>query len=217
MGRHDFFSKYAPRPGRLRFAISRVAVLVLVLVVLGWIALSILLAPPPVTDELETIPLRSDPTASASGTAAASPAPSASAPPLTVHVVGAVEHPGVYELPAGSRITDAVQAAGGPTGDARAELVNLAAKLVDGQQVVLPGAQATAAPGPAQPSAPGKISLNTADSETLEELPGIGPALAQRIIDFRTEHGPFASVEELDAVNGIGPALLGELAELVVP
>jgi len=215
MGRHDFFSKYAPRPGRLRFAISRVAVLVLVIVVLAWIAISILLAPPPVAQELETVPLVSDPSASAPGDQLS---PSPDGPEVTVHVVGAVKKPGVYTLPADSRITDAVEAAGGLAKGAQAQLVNLAAKLVDGQQVILPGTE-TGKDLPAAPSATagGKISLNTADAQTLQELPGIGPALAGRIIDFRTENGPFTSVEELDAVSGIGPTLLGQLSELVVP
>lgn len=215
MGRHDFFSKYAPRPGRLRFAISRVAVLVLVIVVLAWIAISILLAPPPVAQELETVPLVSEPTRGPLQTPAS---PTTTGPGVTVHVVGAVKKPGVYQLPAGSRITDAVDAAGGLSKHAQPQLVNLAAKLVDGQQVILPGT----APGEQLPSVqPGpsssKISLNNADSQTLQELPGIGPALAERIIDFRSKNGPFTSVEELDAVSGIGPALLSQLSELVVP
>ncbi|MFC9932840.1 helix-hairpin-helix domain-containing protein [Glutamicibacter sp. NPDC127525] len=215
MGRHDFFSKYAPRPGRLRFAISRVAVLVLVIVVLAWIAISILLAPPPVAQELETVPLVSDPSASAP---ADRQSPSPAAPEVTVHVVGAVKKPGVYQLPVDSRIADAVDAAGGLAKGARAQMVNLAAKLVDGQQVVLPGAETATEPAAAPSAAAGgKISLNSADSQTLQELPGIGPALAARIIDFRTENGPFSSVEELDAVPGIGPALLGQLSELVIP
>ncbi|KLI87973.1 hypothetical protein AA310_08640 [Arthrobacter sp. YC-RL1] len=239
MGRHDFFSRYAPRASRLRFAVSRVAVLVLVLVVLAWIGLSILLAPPPTTTQLETVPLVSDPSpppASATpSTAAAGALPSGTAAPgnsegaVTVHVVGAVKKPGVYTLPAGARIVDALEAAGGMRRTARPELLNLAARLADGQQIVLPGsADAQAAPpSAAGSSAPvhgtdggaagGKISLNSADAQQLQELPGIGPALAQRIIDFREAHGPFASVEELDAVSGIGPAVLGNLRELVQP
>lgn len=226
MGRHDFFSRYAPRASRLRFAVSRVAVLVLVLVVLAWIGLSILLAPPPTTTQLQTVPLVSDP--SPPGPSAASSAdPGSSAGAVTVHVVGAVKRPGVYTLPAGSRIADALEAAGGLRRSARPELLNLAARLADGQQIVLPGASdapAAAVPsGGASSGTPGgaqhggKISLNSADAQQLQELPGIGPALAQRIIDFREANGPFASVEELDAVSGIGPAVLGNLRELVQP
>lgn len=236
MGRHDFFSRYAPRASRLRFAVSRVAVLVLVLVVLAWIGLSILLAPPPTTTQLQTVPLVSDPsppgTAAPGPSAAPSADPGSSAGAVTVHVVGAVKRPGVYTLPAGSRIADALEAAGGLRRSARPELLNLAARLADGQQIVLPGASdapAAAVPSAAGPSsgassgtpggAPhgGKISLNSADAQQLQELPGIGPALAQRIIDFREANGPFASVEELDAVSGIGPAVLGNLRELVQP
>lgn len=221
MGRHDFFSKYAPRPGRIRFAISRVAVLALVIIVLGWIAISILLAPPPKTSELETVPLVADPTDGAPlSPSSSSPAGSPSGPKVTVHVVGAVKKPGVYQLPEGSRITDAVEAAGGATNKAHPELVNLAAKLVDGQQIILPGTSNSS--GAAQAPVPGggaeaKISINSADAQTLQELPGIGPALAERIIEFRTKNGPFSTVEELDAVSGIGPAMLEKLSDLVVP
>ena len=137
---------------------------------------------------------------------------------MTVHVVGAVKKPGVYELPEGSRITDAVKRAGGLNKDAHPEMVNLAAKLIDGQQIILPGGSGQSSiqnvPSPAEDA---KISINNADAQTLQELPGIGPALAERIIEFRTKNGPFASVEELDAVSGIGPAMLAKLSELVVP
>ncbi|WP_313813794.1 ComEA family DNA-binding protein [Glutamicibacter sp.] len=217
MGRHDFFSRYAPRPSRLRFAVSRVAVFVLVLIVLGWIGLSILLAPPPKSTQLDTLPLVSSP----SGTPAEESDPGRSATPaaLTVHVVGAVKKPGVYQLAAGSRIVDAIAAAGGMTKRAVPERLNLAALLVDGQQVVLPGATATGGQGAdaASESSGGKVSLNTADADALQELPGIGPSLAQRIIDFRTKNGPFTSVADLDAVSGIGPSILANLEGLAEP
>ncbi|MGP9649171.1 helix-hairpin-helix domain-containing protein [Glutamicibacter sp. AOP38-B1-38] len=210
MGRHDFFSKLAPRPTRLRFAVSRVAALVLVLVVLAWVAFSIIFSPPPAAEELDSIPLVADPE---------HPAATEPLATLTVHVVGAVKKPGVYELPDGSRITDAIEAAGGMSKKARPELLNLAAKLADGQQIILPGtSDASATPGAPQAQGPNaKISLNQADAQTLQTLPGIGPALAKRIIDFRDKNGPFTSVAELDAVSGIGPVLLGELSELVIP
>lgn len=218
MGRHDFFSKYAPRPGRVRFAISRVAVLALVMIVLGWIGISILLAPPPASEQLAAIPLESDPSSSSAPAGSPSSPGHPPGPQVTVHVVGAVKKPGVYDLPEGSRITDAVKKAGGLAKDAHPELVNLAAKLVDGQQVILPGGSSAAtgqnAPAPTEKA---KISISTADAQTLQELPGIGPALAERIIEFRTENGPFTSVAELDAVSGIGPAMLEKLTELVVP
>lgn len=218
MGRHDFFSKYAPRPGRLRFAISRVAVLALVFVVLGWIAISILLAPAPSNEALQTVPLDAEATNSSTENESAESSPSPSGPKVTVHVVGAVKKPGVYELAEGSRITDAVDSAGGLAKGAHPELVNLAAKLIDGQQIIMPGASSeTSVQSVPVPSADAKVSINTADAETLQELPGIGPALAQRIIDFRTKNGPFNSVDELDAVSGIGPAMLEKLADLVVP
>ncbi|HAY44057.1 MAG TPA: competence protein ComEA [Micrococcaceae bacterium] len=209
MGRHDFFSKFAPRPTRLRFAVTRVAALVLVLVVLVWVAFSIIFAPPPAAEELEAIPLVADPE---------HPAATQAASMITVHVVGAVKKPGVYELAEGSRIIDAIKKAGGMSKKAAPELLNLAAKLTDGQQIILPGAGSSArAEATEVPGAGAKISLNQADAQALMTLPGIGPALAKRIIDFRAENGPFTSVEQLDAVSGIGPVLLGELSELVVP
>lgn len=207
MGRHDFFSKFAPRPTRLRFAVSRIAALVVVLVVLVWVGLSIVLAPPPASEELDAIPLVADPE---------HPAASEPVNTITVHVVGAVKKPGVYELPDGSRIIDAIEQAGGMGKKAQPQLLNLAAKLSDGQQIILPSANASAPPAGPAPGAEAKVSLNQADAQALMTLPGIGPALAKRIIEFRTKNGPFTSVEQLDAVSGIGPVLLGELAELVV-
>jgi competence protein ComEA len=138
---------------------------------------------------------------------------------LYVDVVGAVGRPGLYRLPQGTRISDAVARAGGATRKADLDLVNLAAPLVDGEQVVVPqrGAAGVVAAGSAGVAASGPVSLSTATAEQLDALPGIGPATAQRIIDYRTAHGPFRSVDELDAVPGIGPARLAELRKLVVP
>ena len=137
---------------------------------------------------------------------------------LTVHVVGAVRRPGLYRFREDSRVADAVRRAGGATRKADLALVNLAAPLADGLQVViprrLPRAGATAAAG----SVPdGPVHLNTATEEQLDELPGVGPVTAQKIIEYRERNGGFTSVDELDAVPGIGPARLDSLRELVAP
>jgi competence protein ComEA len=144
----------------------------------------------------------------------------ASAPAaLVVHVVGAVRRPGLYRLKEGSRIADAVARAGGATRRADVSLVNLAAPVADGAQVVVPRRTPAAAAGSgAAAEAPaGPLHLNTATLEQLDELPGIGPATAQKILDFRDEHGAFTSVDELDAVPGIGPARLEQLREVAAP
>ena len=144
---------------------------------------------------------------------------------VVVHVVGAVHRPGLVRLPAGSRVSDAVAAAGGTTAAARAASVNLARVLVDGEQVVVqsrngppvvaaPGAAAGAPPG-AAPAPAGPVDLNTATLEALDGLPGIGPVLAQRILDWRTAHGRFSSVDELGEVSGIGEATLADLRPAV--
>jgi competence protein ComEA len=154
--------------------------------------------------------------------AAAAPAP---ARQVVVHVVGAVRLPGLYRLREGSRIDDAIGLAGGPKPKAALELVNLAAPVADGQQVVVPlrgsagsaGPTSSPAPGaPATPGAPGGVvHLNSATLEELDTLPGIGPVTAQKILDYRAANGAFKSVEELDAVSGIGPARLEQLLPLV--
>lgn len=147
----------------------------------------------------------------------------ASAARVVVDVVGAVREPGLYRLPHGSRIADAVARAGGATAKADLALVNLAAPLADGEQVVVPKRGAPGAvPGSGgtsgtsgAPAAP--VQLSTATLEQLDTLPGIGPVMAQRILDYRTKHGAFQSVDELDAVSGIGPKRLEQLRDLVVP
>jgi competence protein ComEA len=135
---------------------------------------------------------------------------------LVVHVVGAVRVPGLYDLPDGSRVDDAIQRAGGPKPKAALELVNLAAPVADGQQVVVPGrARGGATAAVAGGSLGSKVHLNSATLEDLEALPGIGPVTAQKILDYRTQNGAFGSVDELDAVSGIGPARLEQLKPLV--
>jgi competence protein ComEA len=137
---------------------------------------------------------------------------------LVVDVTGAVRRPGVYRMPAGSRVNDAVTRAGGPTARAELEAVNRAARLADGQQVVvperLPGGTAGAATATAED---GPISLGTATVEQLEEIDGIGPVTAGDIVEFRDEHGGLAAVDQLDRVPGIGPATMEALRERLQP
>lgn len=153
---------------------------------------------------------------------------------VTVHVAGAVRHPGLYRLPAGSRIDDALRRAGGPARRADLDAVNLAAKLEDGRQILVPlrppkvaGASAASGGGGAAASggavgaggAPGAlavpINLNTATLEQLDTLDGVGPGIAQRILDYRQQHGGFSRVEELGEVPGIGAKRLATLTPLV--
>ncbi len=134
---------------------------------------------------------------------------------VVVSVVGQVVRPGLVTLPSGARVADAIAAAGGLLPAADPASVNLAAVVADGEQLAV-GVPAAAAPeGAPAGSAGGLVDLNTAGVADLDALPGIGPVLAQRIVDHRSEQGPFRSVEELDDVPGIGPAIAAELAELV--
>ena len=145
---------------------------------------------------------------------------------MKIHVVGAVIHPGLYEAGPGSRVADAVALAGGSTPDADLSRINLAAKLADGQQIVVPqknGAAGGAAPGTggsggaggASPSNP--VNLNSATAAQLDSLDGIGPKTAQKIIDYREAHGGFRSIDELLEVPGIGQAKLDQIkGELIL-
>ncbi|MBW3620625.1 MAG: ComEA family DNA-binding protein [Actinobacteria bacterium] len=144
---------------------------------------------------------------------------------VTVHLAGAVVTPGVLTLPAGSRVADAVRAAGGVTPDADPDALNLARELIDGERVVVPllgapslGASAgteTDGDGPGDGPGEGRIDLNRATATELEALPGVGPVLAGRIVAHREEHGPFAEVGQLRDVPGIGERTFQSLAELV--
>lgn len=143
-------------------------------------------------------------------------------PPILVHVLGAVVEPGIVELTPGARVVDAVAAAGGLATDADPGGVNLARALVDGEQLVVPrvGEVPPAAVGgggadAAGATAGGRVSLNHADVATLDTLPRIGPALAQRIIDWREANGPFTDVSQLLEVAGIGDAVYSGLVDLV--
>ena len=140
---------------------------------------------------------------------------------LVIDVAGAVRRPGLYRLQAGSRIDDAIAAAGGVTGKAQLDAVNLAAPIADGEQVVVPGRGVAGAPAASSPTAGSSpsapLDLNTATAEQLDSLPGIGPVTAQKILDYRQQHGAFHSVVELEGVPGIGPGRLSQLKGLVIP
>ena len=153
------------------------------------------------------------------------PRPTATLAALVVDVRGAVAKPGVYTLPAGSRVQDALAQAGEPLPNAETRSFNLARKLNDGEQIYVPLiGEATAVPptpakgGPstaATKTPMGKININTASLEELDLLPGIGPAIAQRIIDYRNENGVFKQFEDLKKVRGIGDALFGQIKDLI--
>ncbi|MFI6424446.1 helix-hairpin-helix domain-containing protein [Promicromonospora sp. NPDC050880] len=174
-------------------------------------------------------PLESEPGSSTPGSSTpGSSTPGASAPAggLLVHVVGAVRKPGLVTVPDGARVADALRAAGGATDKADLTAVNLARTVVDGEQLVVPRPGETA-PGPAPTAgvAPGAagtgggsgagptVDINTADALALDALPGVGPSIAQAIVEWRETNGPFADVDELEDVPGIGPATLDELRD----
>jgi competence protein ComEA len=168
------------------------------------------------------------PAAPAGSTAA--PSPAQGSPPVgevartastvVVSVVGLVARPGLVSLPAGARVADAVEAAGGFRPEADPASVNLAAVVTDGEQIAvgLPGAPVAGGGGGSDSprSSGGRVDLNAATAAELDALPGIGPVLAERIVAYRDAEGPFRSVDQLDDVPGIGPAIAAELADLVV-
>ncbi|WP_313821460.1 ComEA family DNA-binding protein [Citricoccus sp.] len=252
----------APPPAPLwRTRVVRSAVLLLAVVAATWWAVGWLTSPAgpggpgaPVAASVEDAPPSSaDPARPGPAVDGAGPGPTAPPGPgagdgasssvadagptggeesVTVHVAGEVREPGLVALPAGARVDDALQAAGGPTGEAALDLLNLAAPAEDGSQILVPGpdglaggATGTAGAGAALsgegadtgvgPEAAGAVNLNTADITALEQLPGIGPALAGRIAEHREQVGPFGSLEDLDAVSGIGPAMMESLDGLV--
>jgi competence protein ComEA len=142
---------------------------------------------------------------------------------VVIHVTGAVRTPGVYELPPGQRVADAIDAAGGALANADPNVLNLAAPIADGDRIAVPAAGATstaaghshAGSGTDAADAAGPVDVNAASAAELETLPGIGPATAAAILDYRERNGPFASVDDLDAVPGIGSAKLDVIRDLV--
>jgi competence protein ComEA len=140
---------------------------------------------------------------------------------VLVDVAGRVRRPGVYRLASGARVHEAIAAAGGPRADADLGALNRAAPVVDGQQVLVPQRGAApsggSAPGATTGSAGGgaKVSLNSADAAALDQLPGIGPVTAQHIVDEREKSGPYASLDDLDRVSGVGPATIEALRDVV--
>ncbi len=183
--------------------------LVLLLLLAGAAALVVIgrVLPRPASPAAEPAPVVS---VSAGGPVAAAGASG----PVVVHVVGAVRHPGVYRLPAGSRTRDAVRRAGGALRRADLTAVNLATRLADGEQVRVPlrAAAVPIAGGAAtQGAPPAVVHVNSASAEQLDALDGIGPALAQRIVEYRDAHGGFGSIDQLDEVSGIGPVRLESL------
>jgi competence protein ComEA len=197
------------------FAVSRSTALVAVCIALATLALlGQRLAHAGAASEPEPIATALEPVSSAPVRAV-----------LVVHVVGEVRRPGLYRLREGSRIADAVHRAGGPLRDADLSAVNLAAPLVDGIQVAVPARAGLGVAPSASAGVTGAdgaaiaplVSLSAATLDQLDELPGVGPVTAQKIVDYRTEHGPFASVDDLDAVPGIGPTRVEQLRDLVTP
>ena len=220
LGRHRAPGRTARLdPGRPGAWALWVAAVLAALAVLGWTWLD-----RPVVDQ---VPAASTAAATAAPTTAPAPAsnspePSGTQAAVVVSVVGQVGSPGLVTLPAGARVADALAAAGGLLPGADPAAVNAAAVLGDGQQIAVgvPGAAAPAggAPAAAVPgagSAAGPLDLHSATAADLDALPGIGPVLAQRIVDHRSTNGPFTSVDQLDDVSGIGPAVLADLTDRV--
>ncbi|RJN31153.1 helix-hairpin-helix domain-containing protein [Nesterenkonia natronophila] len=210
----------------MRFGLRLPAVLVLVAGLVTWVAVSWITAgpsdqslpePPSIEDTAEPRP-KEQPQQGRDSTDVETPEA-----PALVHVTGAVHEPQVVQLEAGDRVADAVEAAGGLLTDAAPEGANLAAPVVDGSMIYVPTVEelksgrtppaAAGADGQGEGNSRGPVNLNSAGSEELEQLPGIGPALAERIIEHREEHGRFSSLEQLAAVSGVGPAIIENIVD----
>jgi competence protein ComEA len=193
-------------PGR-RGLLAVAAVAVVAALVAGWMAWRARPVAEPVGEQVRAVRVVPSPAA-------------ASAAIVVVAVAGKVRRPGLVRLPTGSRIADAVVAAGGALPGVDLGSVNLARKLVDGEQIVVGGPTPALPPAGAAstqsgPAAGGVVNLNAATATELDSLPGVGPVLAQRIVDYRAQHGPFSSVEQLREVSGIGAAKFANLRSRV--
>jgi competence protein ComEA len=205
--------------GRQRVAVALLVLLALVGAGVVWARATPRLAGAPGGQDAAGPSAGTGPTAGAGPSGAAgSPGGAGPSGQVAVHVAGRVRHPGLVRLPAGSRVQDAITAAGGVTSGADLDAVNLARKLTDGEQVRVPGPGDPAPPppdaaaGPATPSAP--LDLNTATVEQLDTLPGVGEVTAGRIVAYRSAH-PFTTVDELLEVPGIGQRRFEQLKDLV--
>lgn len=228
MGKHihtpqsdDDDSLYVPL-WRSRIGIT--AILMVAILALSWWAFRWLSTPAPETEPF-------DPVALEETTAGAEPGPenvnitqTETQDQLIIHVAGEVKEPGIVYIDPGQRVVDAIQQAGGPTNQAQLDALNLAAEVHDGEQILVPSSQQDASePGGTTDAAPsrsgadgnGKINVNLASAAELQELPGVGPAIAQRIIDHRESNGPFGSAEDLQQVSGIGPATAAKFEGLI--
>ncbi|MBN9140108.1 MAG: ComEA family DNA-binding protein [Micrococcales bacterium] len=199
-----------PDPGTSRARVRRGVGAALVVLLAGAAVAVFVTAVTPRGAEREVVP------SPGAGAADGGPIVSAADPLIFVHVLGQVARPGLYELRDGDRVVDAVAAAGGLTEAADPAGINLARPLADGEQLVVPavGEAPAAATGTASD---GRVDLNAADVATLDTLPRIGPAMAQRIVDWREANGPIRSVDDLLAVSGIGAKTVEALRPLVVP
>jgi competence protein ComEA len=217
-------------PGRRAATAIGLAVLVAAVLTGLWVlsqrprALAVSASPPAIPGAVS--PVGTGPPSPAPTMSAASAPATSSTSVVVVDVAGKVHRPGLYRLPAGSRVDDAVKAAGGPLRPSSLGSLNLAARVVDGQQIVVGAAGAPVAGVPVAGGGAGDgsggtgvgaapVDLNTATLEQLESLPGVGPVLGQQILDWRSAHGTFATVDQLNDVTGIGEVKFAALKPLV--